>query len=955
MAVAGAALLAALIPAAPRDHHPRYAPHSRTVDVAIRASRDLRDALDALGARVRTVLLASGESSGVVLTASVDVAMLPDLTRLPGVRFVTVGDRLAPQLDQATGASQTGAAEVARNVTDHLGRPVTGRGVLVGIADTGADWSHADFRRADGGTRIVGLWDQGASNAPNSSLPAVSYGRVWTAPQVDSWNASAILPGGTCTTALCAAVGASGVATPDDRPIGSSVVEVGHGTHVLAGAVSGGLAPSCDGSCTPAFYPGTAPEADIAVVRTDLSSAHVIDAWNWLVAVAKARGQPLVVVNALAVARAGAHDGSHPLEVAIDALSGPGVAFVTAAGNAGALGAHASGTLTHTGALQTATLAIYTDPVVPTDATVDVWWRGADDLSFAIQDPYGGTAIDFAPRDGVLRSATTFGGTVVTFVSTATASGPSHGVLTLHRSMSGNTGGLGGSWTVVVRANSLGGGDRVGQWDAWIDLDAAPSVRWLTAAESGRTDGRVDRATIAEPATARQAIVVGALASRASWIDGDGTTRTANPPIATGGVASFSGRGPTVDGLQRPDVVAPGAVVVAARSVTDATDHGYLVGSARRHRAKSGTSIAAGEVAGVVALLMQLRPDLAPAEVRSAIRAGTADAPVGGWDVSWGAGRVRAAGPVAAILALPVTATPTLGLAGTPTATSTPNPTATSTPSPSATSTPSPSATSTPSPSATSTPSPSATSSTVPSQGMTGATATATGVFSGTPNATATTLPMATASATPTPFPTFTQSATPTPTASRTATPSTVMSSRTSTPTRTATSVGTTEIIITMALWRAAPPPGASHAVVAHVAIYPGMSLPGQRTAVFETDATSNQSGIVDLLVSGLDGYYDVVVRPVGAVSHERSAVSLRPHAAKELLFTADEFREGDLDGNDRIDQSDLDRLMASYGKSVRDAGFDRVADLDQDGEVSIIDVSAMVRGLGLVGPVPVG
>jgi hypothetical protein len=73
------------------------------------------------------------------------------------------------------------------------------------------------------------------------------------------------------------------------------------------------------------------------------------------------------------------------------------------------------------------------------------------------------------------------------------------------------------------------------------------------------------------------------------------------------------------------------------------------------------------------------------------------------------------------------------------------------------------------------------------------------------------------------------------------------------------------------------------------------------------------------------------------------------------LAFTADEFREGDLDGNDRIDQADLDRLVASYGKSLGDAGFDPAADLDRDGEVSVIDVSAVVRGLGLAGPIPVG
>ena len=110
-----AALIAALIPSGPRSHHPLSPSGSATVDVAIRATRDLRDALDVRGARVGTVLPVGGGVAGRVVTASIDVAMLPDISRLPGVYSVTVGDRLTPQLDQATSAAQTGAADVARS------------------------------------------------------------------------------------------------------------------------------------------------------------------------------------------------------------------------------------------------------------------------------------------------------------------------------------------------------------------------------------------------------------------------------------------------------------------------------------------------------------------------------------------------------------------------------------------------------------------------------------------------------------------------------------------------------------------------------------------------------------------------------------------------------------------------------------------------------------------------
>ena len=125
-----AALLAALIPAMPRSAPAPLTPVPGTVDVAIRTARDLRDALDARGARIGSVLPGGNGTGGGVLTATIGTELLPDLVHLPGVLSVTVGDRLTPQLDQATSAAQIGASDVNQVVMDHLGRPVTGRGVL---------------------------------------------------------------------------------------------------------------------------------------------------------------------------------------------------------------------------------------------------------------------------------------------------------------------------------------------------------------------------------------------------------------------------------------------------------------------------------------------------------------------------------------------------------------------------------------------------------------------------------------------------------------------------------------------------------------------------------------------------------------------------------------------------------------------------------------------------------
>jgi serine protease AprX len=120
--------------------------------------------------------------------------------------------------------------------------------------------------------------------------------------------------------------------------------------------------------------------------------------------------------------------------------------------------------------------------------------------------------------------------------------------------------------------------------------------------------------SITKPADDPWVITVGA-------IDDRGTAGVSDDQLP-----DFSGRGPTAQGVAKPDVVAPGAHVISLRAPGSTIDNQfpwYVDGSYRRG---SGTSMATGVVSGEVALMLQANPGLTPDRVKYAIKATARDA-----------------------------------------------------------------------------------------------------------------------------------------------------------------------------------------------------------------------------------------------------------------------------------------------------------------------------------------
>ncbi|MFA5059274.1 MAG: S8 family serine peptidase [Candidatus Omnitrophota bacterium] len=129
--------------------------------------------------------------------------------------------------------------------------------------------------------------------------------------------------------------------------------------------------------------------------------------------------------------------------------------------------------------------------------------------------------------------------------------------------------------------------------------------------------------TIGNPASGRKVIAVGATFDDSHiWSDQ---------------MIDFSSKGPTMDGSVKPDVVAPGAIICAAKA---ANTVGWTPCIDGTHVSAWGTSMSAPHVAGMAALLLEQHPGWNPDQIKYAIRNSAIDL---GYNVlTQGHGRVSA-------------------------------------------------------------------------------------------------------------------------------------------------------------------------------------------------------------------------------------------------------------------------------------------------------------------------
>lgn len=470
------------------------------------------------------------------LTVSADDASMAELMSIPGVekvfpvvqvnRPVTKGGTTSP--DMIAALNLTGAS-VAQN---ELG--LNGKGIKVGIIDTGIDIDHPD------------LGGKGTNGSTTFPTKKVAYGYDFVGNLYD-----ANVPGSR--------------PVPDSNPDDCQ----GHGTHVA------GIA-AADGNTKADGIKGVAPKATLGAYRVfgceGSSDSDII-----LAALEKAGQDKMDVVN-MSLGFSFMSWPDYPTAQASDRLHKKGVVVVASAGNEGAAGLFsvgAPGVAKNAIAVASFDNALITQNVLRSSTGLDIGYGNASGAPIAPKT--GSLKVAVAPGDGL-------GCAALPAVGPGTVYLIQRGVCPFYDKAA--AGQNAGAAAVILYNNAPG------TINPTVEGDPAITIPVVMISQA-------DGLALAAAAAAADVTV--------DWT----SDVTSTPSASAGLISDFSSWGLAADLSLKPDLGAPGGNIWSTVPVEQGG-----------HASNSGTSMSAPHVAGVVALLLQARPDLKkkPTQVREVLQ-----------------------------------------------------------------------------------------------------------------------------------------------------------------------------------------------------------------------------------------------------------------------------------------------------------------------------------------------
>ncbi len=342
-----------------------YEPATKSWELIVKYHGDLKAAAASISDTIEVELLIASYAILTVPENLVDV-----VTDLEQVEYVEKPKRFFYSVDFPDNIEGADVYESACfNGVTQGSSGLTGRGVLLLVADSGIDWKRRDFRRTDGTTRIRYLWDQ-------------TLQQEYSAEQIDR---------------------ALAKEDPQEQfQLLPSIDVSGHGTAVAG--IAAGNNPQTG-------YRGAAPESELLIVKLGVPvqsgftrTTEIMRGVAWGLRKAEELQMPLVI-NLSFGNSYGSHDGSSLLERYLDNASEIGRTVVcVGSGNEAASGGHAAGRVPAEGAesrggIQTArqeiAVANYEQGL-----SLQIWQNYSDEYRIFLVSPGGRRAELTAPIDG---------------------------------------------------------------------------------------------------------------------------------------------------------------------------------------------------------------------------------------------------------------------------------------------------------------------------------------------------------------------------------------------------------------------------------------------------------------------------------------------------------------------------------------------------------------------------
>lgn len=542
-------------------------------------------------------------------TFRVPISRFEEFRDTPGLLYIEVNEPVEPDLQLATIDSRTDS------VNNGLGLPRAFKGdsVIIAVIDWGFDYTHPVFYDSSlTELRISRAWDQNKLSGP--APDGYSFGTEYV-------GMDQLLAGEADTLYV----------------FGPS----SHGTHVagIAGGNGGGT-----------VHRGAAPNAELIMISLRRDGPSLVDAFQYVADYAASVGKPFVV-NMSFGSHLGPHDGSSLKNYGIDMLSGPGRIFVGSAGNNGTDAFHLDMNFLSAPGDTMYTVVIFGTVADIFGQTVSMW--GSEHSSFGASillvdsnnEIVHETPFHLTSDEPSLDTTEMIGGQEFRYILESDYGHFLNDKPSFRFEIRNQT-----PHKVVLKVSSED--SHVHMWNCM--RHNRRFTNWgqpFTDDYPGAVAGDILYG-VGEPAgVGRNVITVG------SYVR---TTVLPNGNEFGGVLSPFSSSGPTVDGRVKPFITSTGHNITSAVNSFDESNTSFAVttdfeGKTYGFRTFSGTSMSGPMVAGIVALLLEVAPQLSHHDIMDILKETarldqhTGELPEEG-HLRWGHGKANALAAILSIL-----------------------------------------------------------------------------------------------------------------------------------------------------------------------------------------------------------------------------------------------------------------------------------------------------------------